>query len=250
MSVDSNSNDGNVNNNNLNYQDSRFLRNSEIKDFLVETIKPELKEFFRPYQLPETSVLYRNIPLIISEKLTDPINVVIIFPYERYRNNVIKVLIYFYLKVSNVNNISTLIDMFSTNKFSNCIQNIKVVKYFARAKNMYSFNYYLIMPNEDLHFFFKEIDQIRPDDKLFYSFKNVHLRAEYFDLILLLSKNTDNSETIQTFIQVLPLQGKPLMIELSHIWERICNYPKKILALIVQKFTSHKNYQPIKEHND
>ena len=234
----------------LDFQDCRFLRNPEIKNLLVETINTELNEYFILFEIPETSILCSEIPFIISEKLTDPINVVVIFAYHRNPNAAIRGVVYFYLKVSSVENFGTLMDMFSTNRFSNCTQKIQTVKYFARAIHVYSFNGYLLLPVRYLYTYFKEIDQIRPRDKLFYSFKKVHLREEYFDLISLLSKNTDESETIQTFVQVCRGLETPTRIALSRFWERVCNYAKMVLISIKQKFTFHKNYKPFKDHND
>lgn len=121
--------------NNVVYQDSRFLRNSEIKDFLVEAIKPELNEYLKLFDLSETSNICKDIPIFISEKLTSPINVVVTFPYQRAPNHAILGIVNFYLKVSNVENFSTLLDMFSTNKFTNCTQNIQIIKYFARERD-------------------------------------------------------------------------------------------------------------------
>lgn len=106
------------------------------------------------------------------------------------------------------------------------------------------------MPVKYVYQYFREVDQIRPGDKLFYSFKNVHLRIGYFDLISLLSKNTDKSETIQIFVQDCRGQETPDIITLSRFWERICNYIKKVPASIKRKFTSHNNYQSLKSHND
>ena len=96
-----------------------------------------------------------------------------------------------------------MLKIFSTNEIPNCTQtyDFKLITHHACCI-FQTFNILFTLPNKDVYSVFAygtSWNDVHPGDKMFYSFKPINAKTDYYDTVSLLSYGEDNSEIIRNY---------------------------------------------------
>ncbi|EAY13319.1 hypothetical protein TVAG_164290 [Trichomonas vaginalis G3] len=237
------SNSNTDNNEEFVWYDCRFVTNPAVHDYLLDSLRPNFKEYLDYLKIHRKCIYIKPIPFFVSLNLNDPVNVIVA---QLVREELIctEGLFYFYLKVQNVASHKTIFDLFSPQNSTNCLNDfpIIIIKVIPRRKNESFFIDNLTRAKHNVHKVYGAMDDIRNHDYMFYLFKDIHLKYEYFDLIGLLTVGKNKRESIRSSEirneSVIP----PLRILASKAFKRATEW-------ITQKLTDLSNALTYTENN-
>ena len=77
---------------------------------------------------------------------------------------------------------------------------------------------YFTIPNKDVYSIFADgtsWNNVHPGDKMFYSFKPINAKTDYYDNVSLLSYGEDNSEIIRNYEPHSIFHNPPFLVKLD-----------------------------------
>ncbi|EAY21406.1 hypothetical protein TVAG_198440 [Trichomonas vaginalis G3] len=213
-----------------NWQDSRLLSNNEIDQFLNNELQENLESYLELFDIKpsfDKECTHRFKPVFISQDLHSTINVVVAFGF--LAGSKPRGILFFHLKVENVNSIITMLDLFTTNNISNCISkyNIKIIRQVPYRLESILYFSTIISGTRELPYIFDHIDAIQPGDRLFYSFNEFNLQYDCYRIISILSTDCSNQVTIRNFRGIKD-DCPPFSMLLKEGYSYICSFFTKL----------------------
>lgn len=191
------SNSNTDNNDEYVWYDCRFVTNPAVHDYLLNSLRPNFKEYLNHFNFHRKSEYLDTTLFFVSLHLNDPINVIVAkLIVEEITCE--QGIFYFYLKVQNAVYHKTILDLFSPQDNTNHLNDfpINIVKIIPRRMKESSFIDNLTYGKYSIDVIFSAMNDIRNHDYMFYLFKDIHIKSEYFNLIGLLTVGKNKRESI------------------------------------------------------
>ena len=209
------------------WKDSRHIVNPEIKKYLMDSIKDDIPNYLELFQLKSFQT-FHNIPVFISRDLRSHINAVVLIIFGDYYKVKVYGHLFIHLKVENVNSFNEILDRFSWYHNPGWLDNykIKIIEKNPYKTRSYEYGFHISGESDELPYIFEHLDQIRANDRMFYSFNEVNLQYECYNAYSLLSTdpNNKNNETLRTYKIKSELANPPYGMMFLNAWNSITSF--------------------------